>query len=78
MARAFCAGARSGETGFYYPPTVLCDVPADAAIAQEEIFGPVAPISRFEQESEVIERANDTEYGLAAYIYTVILPAACV
>ena len=69
-ARVLCGGSVGSETGFYYPPTVLCDVPADAAIAQEEIFGPVAPISRFEQESEAIERANDTEYGLAAYIYT--------
>jgi succinate-semialdehyde dehydrogenase/glutarate-semialdehyde dehydrogenase len=69
-ARVLCGGSVGSGTGFYYPPTVLCDVPADAAMAQEEIFGPVAPISRFEQESEVIERANDTEYGLAAYIYT--------
>ena len=69
-ARVLCGGSVGSETGFYYPPTVLCDVPADAAIAREEIFGPVAPISRFEQESEAIERANDTEYGLAAYIYT--------
>jgi succinate-semialdehyde dehydrogenase/glutarate-semialdehyde dehydrogenase len=69
-ARVLCGGAVGSGTGFYYPPTVLCDVPADAAMAQEEIFGPVAPISRFEQESEAIERANDTEYGLAAYIYT--------
>jgi succinate-semialdehyde dehydrogenase / glutarate-semialdehyde dehydrogenase len=69
-ARVLCGGSVGSETGFYYPPTVLCDVPADAAMAQEEIFGPVAPISRFEQESEAIERANDTEYGLAAYIYT--------
>lgn len=44
-------------------------MPSDAAM-QEEIFGPVAPISRFEQDSEAIERANDTECGLAAYIYT--------
>ncbi|TKB31734.1 MAG: aldehyde dehydrogenase family protein, partial [Mesorhizobium sp.] len=51
-------------------PTVLRDVPGDAKMAQEEIFGPVAPISSFETEAEVIERANDTEYGLAAYIYT--------
>jgi succinate-semialdehyde dehydrogenase/glutarate-semialdehyde dehydrogenase len=69
-ARVLCGGSVGSGTGFYYPPTVLCDVPADAAMAQEEIFGPVAPISRFEQESEAIERANDTEYGLAAYIYT--------
>jgi succinate-semialdehyde dehydrogenase/glutarate-semialdehyde dehydrogenase len=69
-ARVLCGGSVGSGTGFYYPPTVLCDVPADAAMAQEEIFGPVAPISRFEQESEAIARANDTEYGLAAYIYT--------
>ena len=69
-ARVLCGGSVPSGAGFYYPPTVLCDVPADAAMAQEEIFGPVAPISRFEQESEAIERANDTEYGLAAYIYT--------
>jgi succinate-semialdehyde dehydrogenase / glutarate-semialdehyde dehydrogenase len=69
-ARVLCGGSVGSGTGFYYPPTVLCDVPADAAMAQEELFGPVAPISRFEQESEAIERANDTEYGLAAYIYT--------
>jgi succinate-semialdehyde dehydrogenase/glutarate-semialdehyde dehydrogenase len=69
-ARVLCGGSVGSGTGFYYPPTVLCDVPADAAMAREEIFGPVAPISRFEQESEAIERANDTEYGLAAYIYT--------
>ena len=69
-ARVLCGGSVGSETGFYYPPTVLCDVPADAAMAQEEIFGPVAPITRFETESEAIERANDTEYGLAAYIYT--------
>ena len=69
-ARVLCGGSVGSGTGFYYPPTVLCDVPADAAMAHEEIFGPVAPISRFERESEAIERANDTEYGLAAYIYT--------
>lgn len=69
-ARVLCGGSIGSGTGFYYPPTVLCDVPSDAAMAQEEIFGPVAPISRFERESEAIERANDTEYGLAAYIYT--------
>jgi succinate-semialdehyde dehydrogenase/glutarate-semialdehyde dehydrogenase len=69
-ARVLCGGSVGSGPGFYYPPTVLCDVPTDAAMAQEEIFGPVAPISRFERESEAIERANDTEYGLAAYIYT--------
>ena len=69
-AKVLCGGAPSGDKGFYYPPTVLCDVPADAEMAHEEIFGPVAPITRFQEEAEVVERANDTEYGLAAYIYT--------
>src|SRR6185312_9353298 len=54
----------------FYPPTVLSEVPADAEMAHEEIFGPVAPLSRFDSEDEVIAKANDTEYGLVAYIYT--------
>ncbi|TJW59159.1 MAG: NAD-dependent succinate-semialdehyde dehydrogenase [Mesorhizobium sp.] len=69
-AKILCGGAVAEGRGFFYPPTVLSDVPADAAMAHEEIFGPVAPISRFEDEAEVIAKANDTEYGLAAYIYT--------
>ncbi|WP_245468068.1 MULTISPECIES: NAD-dependent succinate-semialdehyde dehydrogenase [unclassified Mesorhizobium] len=69
-AKLLCGGAASEGRGYFYPPTVLRDVPADAAMAHEEIFGPVAPISRFENEAEAIARANDTEYGLAAYIYT--------
>ncbi|PBC07595.1 NAD-dependent succinate-semialdehyde dehydrogenase [Mesorhizobium sp. WSM3859] len=69
-AKVLCGGAITEGRGFFYPPTVLSEVPADAAMAHEEIFGPVAPISRFEDEAEVIVRANDTEYGLAAYIYT--------
>ena len=69
-ARVLCGGAVAEGAGFFYPPTVLADVPADAEMAHEEIFGPVAPLSRFDSESEVIDRANDTEYGLAAYVYT--------
>ncbi|MBZ9762408.1 NAD-dependent succinate-semialdehyde dehydrogenase [Mesorhizobium sp. CA8] len=69
-AKVLCGGAISEGRGYFYPPTVLCDVPADALMAHKEIFGPVAPISRFEGEAEVIAKANDTEYGLAAYIYT--------
>ena len=69
-ARVLCGGAPSSGKGFFYPPTVLSDVPPDAAMAHEEIFGPVAPLSRFETEEEAIERANDTEYGLAAYVFT--------
>ncbi|WP_166134991.1 NAD-dependent succinate-semialdehyde dehydrogenase [Nocardioides ochotonae] len=56
--------------GYFYPPTVLLGVPHDAALAREEVFGPVAPISTFETEEEAVRRANDTEYGLASYVYT--------
>jgi succinate-semialdehyde dehydrogenase/glutarate-semialdehyde dehydrogenase len=56
--------------GFFYPPTVLADVPPSAAILQEEIFGPVAPIVVFDTDEEAIAKANQTEYGLVAYVYT--------
>jgi succinate-semialdehyde dehydrogenase/glutarate-semialdehyde dehydrogenase len=69
-ARVLCGGQARPGLGFYYPPTVLADVSTDAAMAGEEIFGPVAPISRFDNEDEAIALANDTEYGLAAYLYT--------
>ena len=69
-ARVLCGGAVAGGEGFFYPPTVLADVPADAEMAHEEIFGPVAPLTRFDDENEAIDRANDTEYGLAAYVFT--------
>jgi succinate-semialdehyde dehydrogenase/glutarate-semialdehyde dehydrogenase len=69
-ARVLCGGETPIRTGFFYPPTVLADVAADAEMAHEEIFGPVAPLYRFETEKEAIIQANDTEYGLAAYVYT--------
>ncbi len=69
-AKVLCGGKKPDGAGFFYPPTVLVDVPADAEMAHEEIFGPVAPITRFETEDEVVARANDTEYGLAAYVFT--------
>jgi succinate-semialdehyde dehydrogenase/glutarate-semialdehyde dehydrogenase len=59
--------------GNFYAPTVLADVPSDARIAREEIFGPVAPVSTFETDEEAIAMANDTEYGLASYVYTASL-----
>ncbi|WP_181708601.1 NAD-dependent succinate-semialdehyde dehydrogenase [Chthonobacter rhizosphaerae] len=65
-----CGGTVAGGTGYFYPPTVITDVAPDAAMAHEEIFGPVAPVSRFDTEDEVVARANDTEYGLAAYVFT--------
>ncbi|HEY4427987.1 MAG TPA: NAD-dependent succinate-semialdehyde dehydrogenase [Solirubrobacteraceae bacterium] len=56
--------------GYFYAPTVLDDVPADARMLSEEIFGPVAPIVRFDDEEEAIAAANATEYGLVAYAFT--------
>ncbi len=56
--------------GYFYPPTVLGDVPGDARVLHEEIFGPVAPVTTFESEEDAIARANDTEYGLVAYVFT--------
>jgi succinate-semialdehyde dehydrogenase/glutarate-semialdehyde dehydrogenase len=56
--------------GLFYQPTVLADATSDMVIAQEEVFGPVAPVFRFSTEEEVIKMANDTEYGLASYFYT--------
>ena len=56
--------------GLYYSPTVIAGVPADAAMATEETFGPVAGIARFDSEADAIRQANDTPYGLAAYFYS--------
>lgn len=62
-------GQRHELGGTYYQPTILTDVTPDMELAQEEIFGPVAPLFRFSTEEEAIELANDTPYGLAAYFY---------
>ena len=56
--------------GYFYEPTVLDDVPDDARVFHEEIFGPVAPVGVFDSEEEAIAPANDTEYGLVAYVFT--------
>jgi succinate-semialdehyde dehydrogenase/glutarate-semialdehyde dehydrogenase len=69
-ARVVVGGQPGDGPGTFYPPTVLVDVPAESEIARQEIFGPVAPITTFADEDEAIERANDTEYGLASYVYT--------
>ncbi|GAA0462503.1 NAD-dependent succinate-semialdehyde dehydrogenase [Actinoplanes capillaceus] len=69
-AAAVTGGSRPAGPGFYYPPTVLTGVAADAPILREEIFGPVAPIVTFTGEDEAVRLANDTEYGLVAYVYT--------
>jgi succinate-semialdehyde dehydrogenase/glutarate-semialdehyde dehydrogenase len=56
--------------GYFYPPTVLTNVSADAQMRHEEIFGPVAPVVAFDTEEEAITAANDTEFGLVAYVFT--------
>jgi succinate-semialdehyde dehydrogenase/glutarate-semialdehyde dehydrogenase len=69
-ARVVTGGAAPDGPGHFYPPTVLLDVPAGARIAEEEIFGPVAPITTFETEEEAVAQANASEYGLTSYVYT--------
>jgi succinate-semialdehyde dehydrogenase / glutarate-semialdehyde dehydrogenase len=56
--------------GYFYEPTVLADVPPEARLLKEEIFGPVAPVASFESEEDAIAAANNTEYGLVAYVFT--------
>ncbi len=65
-----CGGKRHALGPLFYEPTALTDVPDSAAIMQEETFGPVAPITAFDSEDEVIARANATEYGLIAYLHS--------
>ncbi|MES9682405.1 NAD-dependent succinate-semialdehyde dehydrogenase [Gottfriedia acidiceleris] len=60
----------SEENGYYYAPTILTGITDEMACMKEEIFGPLAPITTFKTEEEVIERANNSNYGLAAYVYT--------
>ena len=69
-AKAVVGGHARDGAGYFYEPTVLTDVPDDANLLHEEIFGPVAPIKGFAEEDEAIAAANDTEYGLVAYVYT--------
>ncbi|PIL21754.1 hypothetical protein P775_02770 [Puniceibacterium antarcticum] len=69
-ARVTTGGVPMVASGYYYTPTVLENTSPDSAIAKEEIFGPVAAVYRFETEEDAIRLANDTEYGLAAYVYS--------
>ncbi len=68
-ARILLGGKRHSLGWTFYEPTVLADVTVDMAVAREETFGPVAPLFRFNDEADVIEQANDTEFGLASYFY---------
>jgi succinate-semialdehyde dehydrogenase/glutarate-semialdehyde dehydrogenase len=69
-ATVLTGGERLDGPGYFYRPTVLGDVPDDARLLKEEIFGPVAPVKGFRSEDEAIRWANNTEYGLVAFVFT--------
>jgi succinate-semialdehyde dehydrogenase/glutarate-semialdehyde dehydrogenase len=69
-ARLVLGGRRHALGGTFFEPTILADATAAMAVAREETFGPVAPLFKFTTEAEAIAMANDTEFGLAAYLYT--------
>ncbi|MGB8546755.1 MAG: NAD-dependent succinate-semialdehyde dehydrogenase, partial [Xanthobacteraceae bacterium] len=69
-ASVLTGGKAPTGPGYFYPATVLDKVPDSAKLLREEIFGPVAALQTFSSEDEVVKRANDTEYGLVAYVYT--------
>jgi succinate-semialdehyde dehydrogenase / glutarate-semialdehyde dehydrogenase len=69
-ATAVVGGQDGDGRGYFYQPTVLAGVPEDAKVLEEEIFGPVAPITSFDDEEAAVAAANRTEYGLVAYVYT--------
>ena len=69
-AKVVTGGRKPDRRGFFYEPTLLDGVPAQAAILDTEIFGPVAPVVRFTDEADAIQWANATEFGLVSYVYT--------
>ncbi len=69
-ADAILGGSAVDGAGYFFEPTVLAAVPPEARVLSEEIFGPVAPIASFASEEEAVAAANDTEYGLVAYVFT--------
>jgi succinate-semialdehyde dehydrogenase/glutarate-semialdehyde dehydrogenase len=69
-ARLLTGGSRPGGPGYFYAPTVLTDVPMDSNLMTTEIFGPVAAITPFDSEDEVLRMANDTAWGLVGYVFT--------
>ncbi len=75
-ARVVTGGGPVSGPGWFYQPTVLGNVPADATVATEEIFGPVAPVITFDTEDEAVRLANSTPFGLIAYAYTTDLNRA--
>ena len=75
-ARVVVGGKAVPGPGFFYEPTLLLGVPREARCFSEEIFGPVAPLFTFRDEDEAVALANDTEYGLASYVFTADLSRA--
>ena len=69
-ARALVGGGPLDGAGYFFAPTVLADVPLEARLSHEEIFGPVAPVTPFDTEDEAVAAANDTEFGLVSYLFT--------
>ena len=69
-AKALVGGSTVDGAGYFYEPTVLADVPDDARVLSEEIFGPVAPVATFDSDEAAVAAANKTEYGLVAYVFT--------
>jgi succinate-semialdehyde dehydrogenase/glutarate-semialdehyde dehydrogenase len=69
-AQTIVGGHIPDGRGYFYEPTVLANISDDARVLKEEIFGPVAPVKDFSSEEEAIAAANDTEYGLVAYVFT--------
>ncbi len=69
-ARILAGGARHALGGTFFQPTVITGAQPGMAMAREETFGPVAPLFRFQTEAEALKMANDTEFGLASYLYT--------
>ena len=69
-AKVVTGGGRVGDAGYFFQPTVLSQIPDDARLLTEEIFGPVAPVTTFSSDDEAVARANATEYGLVAYVFT--------
>jgi len=75
-ATVLTGGEPQSGPGYFFQPTVIADVPSDARVHKEEIFGPVAPISTFADDDEAVRLANDTEFGLVAYLFTADLSRA--
>lgn len=69
-AKSLAGGGKMDGAGYFFEPTVLSGIPGDARLLKEEIFGPVAPVVAFSTDAEAIALANDTEFGLVAYVFT--------